>query len=347
MKKQLLCLLCVCVITSTAFAAGKSDGGTAAKAKATLVVYSPQADADRGSWIESQAEAALGFDIEFLCASGGDLAERVIAERANPQADVVMGLVQTNMYQLKAEGLLEPYTPAWTTGLPDAYKDPEGYFYSFWQTPIVIAYNPEFVKNPPKDWLALGDAEWKDKFIVGNSGGQTTRTYLLGMLAYFYDAKTGQIKEEGWEQLRKFYANAYGMPVSTSDQWAMMKDGSVPVMLNWFGGVKQKAVQNGVKVEYVRPSGGTPIVAEGIGLVKGCKNPENAKAFIEWWGKPETMAAYAAQFGQAPAHPLAIAMCPADVKADAEMFKAQPIDYANFSKKTDEWFTKIELEIIP
>lgn len=348
MKNRLVCLICMLVMASLVFAGGNKDNAKAASSKAVLTVYSPQADAERGPWIEEQAEAALGFEIDFLCANGGELTERLIAERSNPQADVIMGLVQTAMYQLKAENLLEPYTPTWTDGLPQAYKDPEGYFYSFWQTPIIICYNPIYVNNPPSDWLSLIQPQYKDKFIIGATTAQTTRTYILGILSHFYDAKTGDITNEGWDFMRKFYANANGMPVaSTSDQWAMMKDGTLPIMLQWYGGTKNNSKKNNVRVEYVKPAGGTPVVAEGIGLIKGSKNVDKAKAFIEWWGKPETMAAYAAQFGQAPAHPQAIAMCPADVKADAEMFIAQPLDYANFSKKMEAWFTKMELEIIP
>lgn len=315
-------------------------------AKGTLTVYSPQADADRGPWIEEHAEAALGFDVEFLNSGGNDLAERLRAEKNNPQADVIMGLVQTAMYQLEDEGLLLQYTPSWAEGLPEAYKDPNGYFYSFWQTPIIIAYNPEQMSNPPASWQDLAKDEYAGLYTVGSSSSQTVRTYIIGMLWPYYDEATGDISEEGWDLLRTFYANAYSLPTD-SDSWQLFKDGTVPMSLNWFGGAKNKAAAYEAPIAYVTPAEGTPVVAEGIAIVAGTDQEEMAQAFIDWWGDPETMAAYANEFGQAPAHPDAIALCDESIRADAEMFTAQEIDWQVCSRKMDDWFVKIELEIKP
>lgn len=311
-----------------------------------LTVYSPQADADRGPWIKEQAEAALGFKVEFLTATGGELAERLRAEKDNPQADVIMGLVQTAMYQLKDEGLLQKYTPSWATGLPDVYKDADGYFYSFWQTPIIIGYNPDFVTNPPATWADLTKDEYKGLYAIGSTSSQTVRTYIIGLLWPYYDAATDTISDEGWNLLKTLYANAYSLPTD-ADSWALYKDGTLPITLNWFGGAKSKAAQYEAKIEYVTPKDGTPVVAEGIAVVAGTDQQDKAEAFMEWWGKPETMAAYANQFGQAPAHPDAIALCNDEVKANAQMFTAENIDWAVCSKHIDEWFEKIELEIMP
>lgn len=317
-------------------------------AKGTLTIYTPQADADRGPWIEEHAEAALGFDVELLGAGGSELAERLRAEKNNPQADVIMGLVQTAMYQLEDEGLLLQYTPSWAEGLPEAYKDPNGYFYSFWQTPIIIGYNPDFVTNPPASWQDLIKDEYAGLYTIGNTSSQTVRTYIIGMLWPYYDEAAGDISEEGWDFLRTLYANAYALPAdSNSDVWELFKNGTLPINLNWFGGSKSKSAAYEVPIEYVTPAEGTPVVAEGIGIVAGTDQEEMAKAFIEWWGSPENMAAYANEFGQAPAHPDAIAMCDDSVRADAEMFTAQNIDWQVCSKKMDDWFVKIELEIMP
>jgi len=37
----------------------------------------------------------------------------------------------------------------------------------------------------------------------------------------------------------------------------------------------------------VFPSSGTPVIDDAIGLVKGCRHPEQAKAFLEWVGSKE------------------------------------------------------------
>ena len=50
-----------------------------------LVIYSPQGG-ERAEWIAEQA-AAAGHDIEILNAGGGELFDRLLAEKNNPQAD--------------------------------------------------------------------------------------------------------------------------------------------------------------------------------------------------------------------------------------------------------------------
>ena len=170
-----------------------------------LMVYSPQAAEERGVWIKEHAEAALGFEINFLSAKGGELSERLRAEKNNPQADVIMGLVQTAMYQLKEEDLITPYVPSWTEGLPEVYQDPDGYFNSYWQTPIVIGYNTDYVTNPPASWQDLIKEEYKGLYSIGVNTKQTVRTYIVGMLWPYYDAEIDDITDEGWEFLKALY----------------------------------------------------------------------------------------------------------------------------------------------
>lgn len=347
MKKRLISVLAasamvlsLCAGSTTVFASAEEGG--------KLTIYSPQADTDRGPWIQEKIKEDLGIDVDFLCATGGDISERLIAEKSNPQADVVMGLVQTAMYQLKAEDILTPYVPTWAEGLPEVYKEKDGYFHSFWQTPIVIAYNKDFVETPPADWADLIKPEYKDLYNIGNTSSQTVRTYIIGMLWDYFDEETGDISEEGWDFLREFYQNARTLPTgSDTDVWQLMKTGEMPIQLNWFGGVKNNAALNEIPVEYVKPEKGTPVVAEAIGIVNGTKNEDLAKKFVDWWGSAEVMSEYANEFGQAPAHPDAVALCNDEVKADAELFKAQDIGWEVASEKIDEWFEKIELEIMP
>lgn len=323
-------------------------GACPVMAEDALMIYSPQGGAERGDWIKAQAEEALGFEVNFLGGKGNELIDRLVAEAGNPQADVVMGLAQTGMYDLKSKDLLEPYTPSWAEGLPEVYQDKDGYFYEFWQTPIIFGYNPDYIEEKPTSWQDLIKDEFAGKYAIGDTGSQTVRSYIIGMLWPYYDAETGEISEEGWDFLATLYENAYELPsVDDADAWALFKDGTVPTYLSWLSGTKAKAAEYEAAIEYVIPEDGTPVVAEGIGIVKGTDQLEKAQQFEDWWGSAETMAAYADAFNQAPAHPEAIALCNDEIKADAEMFKAQEIDWEVAAAKSDEWFEKIELEIMP
>lgn len=309
----------------------------------SIVVYSPQGG-ERGAWIAEQAKAA-GHDVKILNAGGGELFDRLIAEKNNPQADVVLGLVDTSMALLKKEGLFQANTPAWAEGLPAQYKDADGMVYKFWQTPIVLAYNADRLPadEAPKSWLDLTKDSYKGKYVIGNIAWQTTRVYLAGMLARFLDAN-GEVNDKGWDFMRSLYAN--GIVVSDPDaKTQAFKSGEAVVDLNWFGGALKQGADLGYAVTLIDTDGGTPFISEGIALVKGTKKADQAKAFINWWGSADVMAAYAAKFGQTPVHPAALAKSPEAVQKNAKLVTPQAIDWNAIAPKLDRWLQKIELEI--
>jgi iron(III) transport system substrate-binding protein len=126
-----------------------------------ITVYTPQGE-DRGVWITEQA-AAAGHEIIILSAGGGELFDRILAEKANPQADVVFGLIDAAMSSLKTEGLFQAHEPTWAEGLPAVYRDDvDNMVYKFWQTPIVLAYNADAMDSAdaPTSWLDLIEPEF-------------------------------------------------------------------------------------------------------------------------------------------------------------------------------------------
>ncbi|MBG6146476.1 iron(III) transport system substrate-binding protein [Labrenzia sp. EL_13] len=308
-----------------------------------LVVYSPQGG-ERAEWIAEQA-AAAGHDIEILNAGGGELFDRLLAEKNNPQADVVFGLVDMAMSTLKSEGLFQSYTPTWADGLPDEYVDPDGIVHKFWQTPIVIAINTDKLSagEAPKSWLDLTDPVYKGKYVVGSTSWQTTRTFLAGILARFMD-ENGKVSDEGWKFMETFYANAILANDGDSKTQAYAS-GDALIDLNWFGGAYRQAENVGYTVELIDTEGGTPFIAEGIAIMEGTDQLDQAKSFVDWFGSPEFMGAYATRFNQAPAHPEAIALAPTEVQEKAKLVTAQPVDWDLVAGRIDGWIQRIELEI--
>ncbi len=318
----------------------------AAEAK-PLTIYSPQGGDDRGKFITEKAKEA-GLDIQFLGGGGGELFDRLVAEKSNPQADLVLGLVQPSMYALKAQGMFETYVPSWAAALGPDFKDADGQFNMFWQTPIVLAYKSDALSGPeaPKSWLDLDKPEYKDKFTVGPITSQTTRMILAGILWRFADPKTGEVSKEGWDFLRKVYANSRVLPEG-ADYWQTVASGQMPVILSWYGGIVNNAAKNKIPVTYVDTAGGTPMVAESIGIIKRTDDLDQAKKFVEWFGSPKFMADYAAKFNQAPAHPEALANSPEPIRAGVSQFHPQPIAWSVAAGKLNGWLENIQLDIMP
>ncbi|MDK1389936.1 extracellular solute-binding protein [Sinorhizobium sp. 8-89] len=308
-----------------------------------LTIYSPQGG-ERAAWIAEQAKAA-GHDIKLLNAGGGELFDRLLAEKNNPQADVVLGMVDTSMALLKKEGLFQAYTPTWAKDLPTQFQDMDGMVYKFWQTPIVLAYYPDKlpVAEAPKSWLDLTKDQYAGKYVIGASAWQTTRMYLAGILVRFLDT-SGEVSDEGWDFLSKLYAGA--VVVNDADsQIEAFKSGRASIDLNWLGGTFKLAKDLGAKVKVVESDGGTPVISEGVAIMAGTDQLEQAKAFVDWFGSADVMAVYAEKFGQVPLLPEALAKSPVAVQENAKLVKPQPIDWDAIAPKLDGWLQKIELEI--
>ena len=320
-----------------------SLGASVANAE-TLTAYSPQGD-ERAVWIAEQAKSA-GHDVTILTTGGGELFDRILAEKANPQADVVFGLIDAAMAALKSEGLFQPYEPEWAEGLPEVYRDDaDRMVYKFWQTPIVLAYNSDALAeaDAPGSWLELVEDRYAGKYVIGPTTWQTTKSYLVGMLLRFAD-EDGGISDEGWDFMQKLYDNA--IVVDSGDaKTAAFVNNEATIDLNWFGGVGRQADSVGYKAVMVDTEGGTPFISEGIAIMKGTDQLDDAKAFVDWFGSPEFMAAYAAEFGQVPVHPDALATAPEAVRKNATLLRPQPIDWDVVAPRIDGWIQRIELDI--
>src|SRR5688572_7754930 len=87
------------------------------------------------------------YDTEETKSTG--LANRLIAEKARPQADVFWSNEPVRTLVLKSRGVLASYRSPNAMGIPAALIDPEGYWTGFSARIRVIAYNTKTVT--PKD----------------------------------------------------------------------------------------------------------------------------------------------------------------------------------------------------
>lgn len=312
-----------------------------------VVVYSPHCGDERGEFIKNKAKEDVELTVECMSAGGGTIADRLNNEKSDPQADVVMALNQVFMYQLKDNGVLAKYIPSWNGEIPSEYKDNEGYFYGLGRTPILIAYNKQFITDTdaPKGWLDLTDSKYVHKYSIAPIENQTTRVYLASMLWRYYDKDNEKINDDGWSFMKKLYSNSYSY---ANVSWDDVKTGVTPILIDWYGNIKKQSNNYGINIGYVDDTTGSPIVAESIALINNGPNSENGKKFIEWFGSASVQAAYAEKFfsfGQVPLNTKALELSSNDIKNDSKRFNEQDINYATISKYLNEWLRKIELEM--
>ncbi|MDQ3028411.1 MAG: extracellular solute-binding protein, partial [Pseudomonadota bacterium] len=74
--------------------------------KTELLVYTALETDQLKAYTESFQKTNPNIDLKFVRDSTGVITAKVLAEKANPQADVIMGVAASSMEIFKAEGML-------------------------------------------------------------------------------------------------------------------------------------------------------------------------------------------------------------------------------------------------
>ena len=288
-------------------------------------------------------EKATGIHVNFVRFSSGEALVRVIAEKNNPQVDVLFGgPVETHSAGIK-EGVFEPYKPPSFAVLGSRFKDAEGYWVGIADDPLVFMSNKKFLEerklNPPASWQDLLDPAYKGMIQMADartSGTAVTR--IFSILEVF-----GRDEDKAFDYMKKLRANVQVYTKSGGG-------GTIPVGLGQAGaGIffivdALKTQQEGYDVVVSFPKEGIGTSTEAIALIKGAKNPEAAKKLIDWASSPAMQNLFAKyKINFVPAHP--------DVKTEpslaavlkgANIFPID-IDFAGQNRKrlVDLWVNKV------
>lgn len=250
------------------------------KAEETLTVYSY----DSIEWWMKEIipifEQKYNVKVNLvLIGDAGQVLNRLILEKDNPQADVVVGI--DNSYLAKAidAGILEPYKPGNADVIPDwiiQKFDPTFHLTPYDYGYIAINYRKDMVKNPPESLEDLTKPEWKGKLII-----EDPRTSSPGMAFLLWTvAVYGDDWLNYWEKLKE---NDVQVVKGWSEAWEAFMKGEYPLVLSYATSPAATVYyDNKTNVGAVAFKEGNYLQIEGAGIVKGAKHPELAKKFIEF-----------------------------------------------------------------
>ena len=114
-------LLFICGLVSVFLFVG------AATAKETVVIYTSLENEEVVEYLKAAKKGLPDLDIQAIRLSTGELGARMLAEKDNPQADLIWGWAVTNMSEFVPKGMLVPYKPKGWDMIPANFKDPAGY----------------------------------------------------------------------------------------------------------------------------------------------------------------------------------------------------------------------------
>ncbi|MDZ5440728.1 extracellular solute-binding protein [Enterococcus cecorum] len=310
-----------------------------------LVIYSNSASDGRKEWLTEEAKKE-GFNIEVVGIPGGELADRLIAEKNNGVADLVYGLNNIEYNKLKKEDLLTKYKPKWADEVDLSLGDKDGYYYPIVVQPLVLIGKKDV--KMPADWTDLTQSSYKGKYGIFALGGGTSKTVLASILVRYKD-KDGDlgISDKGWDIAKKYIQNAYIYAQDENFATTLLdSEKNIDYSMVWGSGLLLAEKEHNYDFQVMSPKVGVPFVTEQTAVISSSKKKALAKEFINWFGSADIQAKWSEKFGSIPANTKALEKSPENVKTFADEVKPQKIDWEFVASNLDKWVEKVELEYV-
>ncbi len=256
--------------------------GVAAQAMAVeLTVYTAVEAEDLARYAAAFNEDHPDITINWVRDSTGVITAKLLAERDNPQADVIWGLAATSLLLMKGEDMLEPYAPAGVENLDPKFVDssspPTWTGMDAWVA--AICYNTvEGEANgvpAPTSWADLTDPVYAGQIIMPNPNSSGTGFLDVSSWLQIFG------EEGGWEYMDGLHENISRYTHSGSAPCKLAAAGETTIGVSFaFRGAKSKAA--GAPIEIIVPTEGVGWDMEATAIVAGTANLEAAQTLVDW-----------------------------------------------------------------
>lgn len=262
------------------------------EASGTLTVYSPH-PAETINLVIQEFEEQSGIKVELVAAGTGELLKRVESESSNPLGDVLWGGGAESLASFA--DFFEGYKSPELANIDPKYYDANHLWIGESPLPMVIMYNTNLVseEDAPTSWKDVLNPVFKGKIAMADPAKSgSAYTILATMLTAYKD------ENDGWDFIREFYANLDEKVLSSSSGvYKGVADGEYSIGLT-LEKEAIKYVNSGSPVKIVYPEEGTSAVPDGVAIIKGAKNLENAQKFVDFVLSQETQDLMAKQLSR-------------------------------------------------
>ncbi|HOP08708.1 MAG TPA: thiamine ABC transporter substrate-binding protein [Candidatus Methanofastidiosa archaeon] len=224
-------------------------------------------------------EEKYGVKVNIISiGSSGDMISRAIAESDDPQADILLGINDLQMYMAFSNDLLESYRPEGYNSIPEALvMDDEWRLTPFDYGYMAIIYDSEVIMDPPTSFEDLKDPAWKDMLIVEDPRTSSPGlSFLLWTIAAYGDGF-----DKYWEEISDSILTV--APSWSTAYYGMFIEGEAPMVVSYSTSPAYHLEYEGTdRYKGVIFEEGGFLQIEGAGIVKGAKNSDLAKKFIDF-----------------------------------------------------------------
>ena len=245
---------------------------SAAMAGEKLTVYTSMKDSLIGALKDEFLKKNPDVQFDAYVAGAGKLMAKIAAERESGKlvVDVLWHSEVPDFYQLKKDGVLQPYKSPNMKYVESPVEDPEGYFTPARNGTLGIVYNTRFIKKAPKSWKDALGKDFKGAFGVADPALSGTAYGSVAALSKLY----------GWKYFEDLQKNG-GILGKGSGQ--VIDDTAMGDLLGCIGVdyITMAKVKKGATLAMAYPKE-TIVLPSPVAIMKGTPNLPAAKRFVDF-----------------------------------------------------------------
>lgn len=267
MPRMIVLLMAAVLTVSAAWIGSPAE----AQAQKVAICYNcPPEWADWASQLRAIRERT-GIFVPHDNKNSGQALAALIAERANPVADVVY-LGGNFAILAKEAGVLAPYRPKGWEEIPETLKDREGYWFAIHSGTLGLFVNTQALRGRPvpRSWGDLLNPTYRG--MVGYLDPTSAAVGYVGAVAVNL-ALDGDYRnfDPAIEFFKKLQENRPIVPLQTA--YARVLSGEIPILFDYDFNAYRAKYTDRAPVEFVIPREGTVMFPYVMSLVRGGAEP--------------------------------------------------------------------------
>jgi iron(III) transport system substrate-binding protein len=269
-RRLSLCL--AATIAIVALAAGQAAPQAKSPSRVLLYTSVPQELATQ--FTDAFMKKRPDIKVEIYRAGSTEVGAKLAAERevGGIRADLLWLADAPVYYDLKKRGELLAYVSPEAKAVPADLKDPSGLFTAGRLINMIIAVNTEVtpLKDAPKSWKDFPDVG--KKAVMGNP---------LYSGSNFVTVAAFVRRDGNWGWFERARAKGVAIVRGNSEAASALagKEFGIAMTLDY---IVAGLIKKGAPLAIIWPSEGAILVPSPIAIIKGTKNPNGSKAFVDY-----------------------------------------------------------------
>jgi iron(III) transport system substrate-binding protein len=279
-------LLAACSPSAGVQITSTPSSGESTSLSGPLVIYSARSEPLIQPVLDAFQAEYPAVEIRIKSGNNSELANALLEERNNPQADVFITTELLTVQSLNQEGVFHTYRSPASASLPEGFTGPDDGWTGLTRRARVIMYNTDLVPagEAPDSIFDLADPKWRGQIAAAGSANGSMQAQIAAMRQLI-----GEEETEAW--LRDLLANEVTFFGGHTDVREAVGAGEFKLgLVNHYYYHLQE--EEGSPVGIVYPDQGEGQIglftnATAIGIVEGGGNPDAAQALVDFLLTPQ------------------------------------------------------------